>query len=89
MKLIYGISLFILFMVLSFPLTSDAFSRRSHHSEMGPQTAPLNTNQTIRHDVSPQAVPEPPALLLMSIGIGLLAVGTVVKRFRRPHNLPQ
>ena len=83
MRLIPGISLLILFMFISFPGTSDAFSRRSHHSEMGPQSAPL-TSQTIRDDVSPQAVPEPPALLLMSIGVGLLAVGVMFKRSRRP-----
>jgi hypothetical protein len=84
MKYVSGISLFVLFMVLSFPVTSDAFSRRSHGSEMGPQTTPLNTSQTHGHDnVSAQAVPEPPVLLLMSIGLGLFSVGAIVKRVRR------
>ena len=85
MKLISSIILSAVFMVLSFPVTSDAFSRRSHHSEMGPQTAPLNTSQTIRDDVSARAVPEPPALLLMSIGVGLMAVGAMLKRFKSPQ----
>ena len=81
------LSLFVLFMSLSLPITSDAFSRRSHQSEMGPQSAPLNTSLTHgdTRDVSAQAVPEPPVLLLMSFGLGVLAVGALVKRYRRPH----
>lgn len=87
MKLLSCFSLFVFLMLISFPVTSEAFSRRSHHSEMTPQSAPLNTLQTqTRDDVSAQAVPEPPALLLISIGIGLLAVGLTFKRFRRPDS---
>jgi hypothetical protein len=83
-------SVFVLLMVISFPITSDAFSRRSHHSEMGPQSAPLNSSQTQSQsegnsrNASAQAVPEPPVLLLMSFGIGLLGVGTLFQRLRRP-----
>ena len=88
MKLLSCFSLLVFVMLISFPVTSDAFSRRSHHSEMTPQTAPLNTLQTQpqTRDVSAQAVPEPPALLLISIGLGLLAVGLTFKRFRRPDS---
>src|SRR5690242_4918331 len=83
MKLASGISLFVLFMGLSFPVTSVAFSRRSQISEVGPQSAPLNTSHYgDRHDVSPQAVPEPPVLFLMSIGVGLLGIGAMFKHFR-------
>jgi hypothetical protein len=83
MKLLSALSLFILLMLMSFPATSDAFSRRSHHSETGPQTAPLNKSQVTTGDVSAQAVPEPPALLLLSVGVGLFAVGVMFKRLRR------
>ena len=83
-----GFSVFVLLMLISFPVTSDAFSRRSHHSEMAPQSAPLNASQTLGDtrevSASAQAVPEPPVLLLMSFGIGLLGVGVMVKRLRRP-----
>ena len=89
MKALSGISLYILFVLIAFPATSDAFSRRSHHSEVGPQTAPLNSSQTITSDVSAQAVPEPPALLLMSIGVGLFAGGAMLRRFRRPDSSKQ
>ena len=66
--------------VMSFPITAEAFGRRSHSSDFSQSqtTAPIQ-----RTDVSPQAVPEPPALLLMGIGFGALAVFTAIKRFRR------
>ena len=81
MKLLTYCSVFVLLTLISLPITAEAFSRRSHHSEVGPtqQTAPLN-QQT--RDVSPQAVPEPPVVLLMGIGIGLFAIGSMVMRFR-------
>ena len=83
MKLLSCLILLVLCLLISFPATADAFSRRSHSSEMGPHTTPLNTSQTLTHDVSPQAVPEPPAALLMSIGVGLLGLAAMFKRFRR------
>jgi PEP-CTERM motif-containing protein len=81
MKILIYSSVFVLLTLMSFPLTAEAFSRRTHHSELGQtqQTTQLNS-QT--RDVSPQAVPEPPALLLMGIGIGLLAIYSTIKRFR-------
>ena len=88
MKMLSSLGLVVFVVLISFPVTSDAFSRRSHHSEVAPQSAPLNmspvnTNQTLTQDVSAQAVPEPAALLLMTIGFGLLAVGAMVMRFCR------
>lgn len=81
MKISTYCSMLVLLTLISLPITAEAFSRRSHNSEMGPtqQTAPLN-QQT--RDVSPQAVPEPPVVLLMGIGIGLFAIGSMVMRFR-------
>jgi hypothetical protein len=81
MKLLTYCSVFVLLTLISLPITAEAFGRRSHHSEVGPtqQTAPLN-QQT--RDVSPQAVPEPPAVLLMGIGIGLFAICSMIVRFR-------
>ena len=81
MKLL-SCSLLLFLLLTSFPVTTHAFSRRTHHSEMGPQTAPINTAQTVRDDVSAQAVPEPPVLLFMGIGIGMLAMAVSLRRFR-------
>ena len=81
MKILTYCSVFVLLSLLSFPITAEAFSRRSHSSEITQSqavTAPLNTLQT--QDVSAQAVPEPPVLLLMSIGIGLLALCAGARR---------
>jgi len=88
MRLLSGFSLFAFLMIIAFPVNADAFSRRSSHSEVAPQTVPLkatqtNTSQTNTLDVSPQAVPEPPVVLLMGLGFGLLALGTMVMRYRR------
>ena len=76
--LIYG-CLVVFLAVMSFPITAEAFGRRSHGSDFSQsQAGPIQ-----RTDVSPQAVPEPPALLLMGIGFGVLAVFSAVKRFRK------
>jgi hypothetical protein len=81
MKGLIYCSLVVFLAVMSFPITAEAFGRRSHHSDFSQSqavTAPLQTT-----DVSPQAVPEPPALLLMGIGFGALAVFSAIKRFRK------
>lgn len=93
MRLLSFFSLFVFLMLSSFPITADAFSRRSSHSEIA-QTVPLRTTQTNASqtntlNASPQAIPEPSVLLLMSIGFGMLAVGVIVKRFRRPNSSPE
>jgi hypothetical protein len=94
MKLLSYCSLFMLVMLISFPVSADAFSRRSHHSETAPQSAPLRTtqlttSQTNTLDASPQAVPEPPVLWLMSLGVGLLAIGALSRRFLGSQSAPR
>jgi len=81
MKILTYCGVFVLLALISFPVTADAFSRRHDSSELvqNPgQSAPLDQTR----NVSPQAVPEPPALLLMGIGIGLFAIYSMIKRFR-------
>ena len=75
-------SLLLLLTVLSLPTTSDAFSRRSSGSEVGPTQA-LTSPVTTTNNVSAQSVPEPPVLLLMSIGIRAFAFFSAVRGFRK------
>jgi hypothetical protein len=77
---VYGL-LLVLLTLVSFPTTSDAFSRRSS----GPEIAPLQatTTPTTTGTNNAQAVPEPPVVLLMSIGLGLCALGYAIREFRR------
>jgi hypothetical protein len=89
MKQVTYWGLFIFVTLLLLPPTADAFSRRSHHSEtMQTQTvtAPILPD-TIGNggsgNVSAQAVPEPPVLLLMSIALGVFAVCSVIRRSRK------
>ena len=77
-QLIYG-SAVILAVLLSLPATSDAFSRRSSSTELGPQSA----NAPLQASTSAQAVPEPPVLLLMSIGVGVFGLGYAIRRFSK------
>jgi hypothetical protein len=75
-----------LLVLISFPGVSDAFSRRTSHSEAvqsAPLTTTTNTTQQTSSDGSAQAVPEPPVLWLMSLGMGLFAVGAALRRARR------
>ena len=73
-------SVFLFLVLLSLPTTSEAFSRRSHDPEVGPMqatTAPVNGTST---NVSAQAVPEPPVLMLMSVGLGVFGLGFALFR---------
>lgn len=90
MKILTYCSIGLLLALIAFPITAEAFSRRTHSSEVAQRQVPApragNTQtqdgNTQTQDVSPQAVPEPPALLLMGIGIGLFAIFSMIKRFR-------
>ena len=75
--LIYS-SVFLFLVLLSLPTTSEAFSRRSSGSEVAglqATTAPVNGNTG-----NAQAVPEPPVLMLMSIGLGVFGLGFALLR---------
>ncbi len=83
MKTLMYVSVVALLTLLSLPTTSDAFSRRSSSSDFTPMqgtTAPVNTNTS---NASAQAVPEPPVLLLMSIGLGVFGLGYAIKGYRK------
>jgi len=83
MKILTYCSVFVLLSLLSFPITAEAFSRRSHSSEVVQhQVQPPNDGKTQNQNISPQAVPEPPVLLFLGIGIGLFAIFLMIKRFR-------
>jgi len=78
---IYGVAL-VLLTLLSLPTTSEAFSRRSSNSEVAQSqavTTPLNQNG----NVSAQAVPEPPVVFLMSIGLGVFAVAFAIRNLSK------
>ena len=89
-------NVFVLVTLIAFPITAEAFSRRADSSEVGQHQAQAHQAQASRdgkhegkHDGktetpngSPQAVPEPPALWLMGIAIGLFAIFSLIKRFR-------
>ncbi len=82
MRILTYCSVFVLLALISFPITAEAFSRRTHSSDVAQNQvqAPRDGN-TQTQNVSPHAVPEPPALLLMGIGIGLFAIFSMIKRF--------
>ena len=83
MKSIAQCGMFVLLTVLSLPTTSDAFSRRSHSSEVTQGQAVTVPLKTDGGDGSPNAVPEPPVLLLMTIALGAFALCSALRRFRR------
>ena len=80
MKTLFYGSALVLAALLSLPATSDAFSRRSSSFEIGPQnvTAPVQATTN-----SPQSVPEPPVLLLMTIAVGVFGLGYAIRRIRK------
>ncbi|MGE5711406.1 MAG: PEP-CTERM sorting domain-containing protein [Nitrospira sp.] len=94
MKVFVYCCVFALLTVASFPITAEAFSRRTHHSEIGPsQPGPSQAGQnhgesgthggnTQTLNAKPQSVPEPSPLLLLGIGIGLLGIYAMKKRLR-------
>jgi hypothetical protein len=76
---VYGSALLFV-ALLSVPATADAFSRRSSSYEVGPQnvTAPVQATTN-----SPQSVPEPPVLLLMTIAVGVFGLGYAIRKVRK------
>jgi len=83
MRILTYCSVFVLLALISFPITAEAFSRRTDSSEVAQhQVQAPRDGKTQTQNVSPQAVPEPPALLLMGIDIGLFAIFLMIKRFR-------
>ena len=83
MKILACCGVFVLLTLLSFPITAEAFSRRVHSSEVVlPVQSVPHDNKTESTNGTPQAVPEPPELLLLGISIGLFAIYSMIKRFR-------
>lgn len=89
MKIFVYCCVFAFLTVTSFPITAEAFSRRTHHSEIGPSQAGQNHGESGTHggniqtlNATPQSVPEPSSLLLMGFGIGLLGIYAMKQRFR-------
>jgi PEP-CTERM motif-containing protein len=84
-------SLIVLLTVMSLPATSEAFSRRSSSSEVSQsqvvtsphKNKPTRPGSIQSSDVSAQAVPEPPVLLLLSIGLGVFTLGYAIRAFRK------
>ena len=81
-------NVFVFVTLIAFPITAEAFSRRADSSEVGQHQAQVHQAQAPRdgktetQNISPQAVPEPPVLLFLGIGIGLFAIYSMTKRFR-------
>jgi hypothetical protein len=81
-------NVFVLLTLISSPSTAEAFSKRPDRSEVGQPHAQVLQAQASREGktdtptVSPQAVPEPPTLWLLGIGISLFAIIPLIKRFR-------
>jgi hypothetical protein len=84
MKILACCGVFVLLTLLAFPMTAEAFSRRVHSSEVAhtPVQSTPHDNKTESTNGTPQAVPEPPVLLLVGIGIGLFAIYSMTKRLR-------
>jgi hypothetical protein len=86
MKPMMHFGLLLLVTLTCLPPSAEAFSRRSHTSEVTQNqavTIPLRTDTNDGGDPSAKAVPEPPVLFLMSIALGAFALCSAVTRFRR------
>jgi hypothetical protein len=83
MKTFIYSSVLVLLAIVSLPTTSEAFSRRQSGSEIG-LTQAVTSNTITTNNVSAQAVPEPPVLLLMSIGLGVFALVSAIKKYQKP-----
>jgi hypothetical protein len=68
---------------VSLPSTSNAFFRRSHSAEVTGSATQNGVVSSENGNTSPQAVPEPPVLFLMTIGVSGLALLSAVRRLRR------
>ena len=81
-------NVFVLVTLIAFPITAEAFSRGADSSEVGQHQTQAHQAQTSRdgktetQNISAVAVPEPPVLWLMGIGISLFAIFAWIKRFR-------
>jgi hypothetical protein len=91
MKIFIYCCVFALLTVTSLPITAEAFSRRAHHDEVpqglsAPQKDTTHTNNAAGPNTpgnnTPTNVPETSSLLLMGVGIGLLGIYAMKKRFR-------
>ena len=86
MKVLSWVVVTTVLVLISFPGASDAFSRRTSEPEISQITtnagheSRANSSQRTSSDLSAQAVPEPPVLWLVSLGIGLFAIGVMLKR---------
>jgi len=84
MKILTYCSVFVLLSLLSFPLTAEAFSRGADNTAVTQHRVQVpRDGKTPPQNISPQAVPEPPVLLFLGIGIGLFAIYSMTKRFSR------
>lgn len=81
MKLFIYSSIFLVLTISTLPSSADAFSRRTHHSEL-PQNQQI---VSVPVNGESQSVPEPSPFVTLGIGLGLVAVFLVGKRCRGQH----
>ena len=78
MKILSYSFVLLLLTLISLPTSADAFSRRTHHSEL-PQNQQLTS---VPVNQQTQSVPEPSSLVTLGVGIGLFALLLARKRIR-------
>ena len=78
MRVLVYSSVLVLLTLMSLPTSADAFSRRTHHSEL-PQNQQLTS---VPVNGESQSVPEPSSLVTLAVGIGLFAMLLARKRVR-------